>query len=83
MKPIYEVCSSPPIHPMHLINPMELETPHEWKRYDVQGLAMKTQVIESPKSLPITCNESLSKNGVPPLLETPNGAPSFSSCVCG
>ena len=44
---------------------------------------MKTQVIESPKALPISYNESLSKDGTPPLLKTPNGAPSFSSCACG
>ena len=57
---------------MNLINQMAPETPPEWTRSDVQGIVMKTQVIESPKYLPITCNESLSKNGVPPLLETPN-----------
>ena len=83
LKPISEVCCSPPIRPMHLINQIALESPHEWTRSDVQGPAMKTQVIESPKAPPITCNESLSKNGAPPLLETPNGAPSFSSCACG
>jgi hypothetical protein len=44
---------------------------------------MKTQVIESSTALPISYNESLSKDGVPPLLETPNGAPSSSSCACG
>ena len=44
---------------------------------------MKTQVIESSTALPISYNESLSKDGAPPLLETPNGAPSFSSCACG
>ena len=47
-------------------------TPQEWTRSDVQSRAMKTQVIESPKALPITCNVSLSKNGAPPLLKTPN-----------
>ena len=82
LKPISEVCSSPPIRPMHLINQIAPETPHEWTRSDVQGLAMKTQVIESPKALLISYNESLSKDGAPPLLETPNGAPS-SSCACG
>jgi hypothetical protein len=68
---------------MHLRYQMAPETPPEWTRSDVQNPAMKTQVIESPKALPITCNEPLSKNGAPPLLETPNGAPSFSSCACG
>jgi hypothetical protein len=34
-------------------------------------------------ALPISYNESLSKDGVPPLLETPNGVPSSSSCACG
>jgi hypothetical protein len=32
---------------------------------------MKTQVIESSTALPISYNESLSKDGAPPLLETP------------
>jgi hypothetical protein len=68
---------------MHIINQIAPETPHEWTRSDVRGLEMKTQVIESPKSLPISYNESLSKDDVPPLLEIPNGAPSFSSCACG
>ena len=69
---------------MHLINQIAPETPHEWTRFDVQGPAMKTQVIESPKALPISYNEYLSKDGAPPpLLETPNGVPSFSSCACG
>ena len=44
---------------------------------------MKTQVIESSTALPISYNESLSKDGVPLLLETPNGAPSSSSYGCG
>ena len=44
---------------------------------------MKTQVIESSTTLPISYNESLSKDGAPPLLETPNGAPSSSSYACG
>ena len=44
---------------------------------------MKTQVIEASMALPISYNESLSKDGVPPLLETPNGAPSSSSYACG
>jgi hypothetical protein len=44
---------------------------------------MKTQVIDSSTTLPISYNESLSKDGAPPLLETPNGAPSSSSCACG
>jgi hypothetical protein len=56
---------------MHLINQIAPETPHEWTRSDVQGPAMKTQVIESPKALPISYNESFSKDGAPPLLETP------------
>ena len=67
---------------MHLINQMAPKTPHEWTRSDVQGPAMKTQVIESPKALPISYNDYLSKDGAPPLLETPNGVPS-SSCACG
>jgi hypothetical protein len=44
---------------------------------------MKTQVIESSKALSISYSEPLSKDGAPLLLETPNGAPSFSSCACG
>ena len=44
---------------------------------------MKSQVIESSTALPISYNESLSKDGAPPLLETPNGAPSFFSYACG
>ena len=68
---------------MHLINQMAPETPPEWTRSYVQGPVIKTQVIESPKALPITCNELPSMDGVPPLLETPNGALSLSSCACG
>jgi hypothetical protein len=41
-------------------------------RSDVQGPAMKTQVIESSMALPISYNESLSKDGVPLLLESLN-----------
>jgi len=37
---------------------------------DVQGLTMKTQVIESSMALPISYNESLSKDGAPLLLES-------------
>jgi hypothetical protein len=44
---------------------------------------MKTQVIESSMALPISYNESLSNDGAPPLLETPNGVLSSSSCSCG
>jgi hypothetical protein len=38
----------------------------------VQDPARRTQVIESPKALPITYNELPSMDGVPPLLETLN-----------
>jgi hypothetical protein len=68
---------------MHPINQMAPETPPEGNRSNVQAPAMKTQVLEFVEALPITWNELPSKNGAPPLLETPNGAPSFSSCACG
>jgi hypothetical protein len=42
---------------MHLINQMAHKTPPKWIRSDVQDLAMKTQMLESPEALPITCNE--------------------------
>ena len=51
--------------------------------YKFNSPTMKTQVIESPKAMSISYNESLSKDGAPPLLETANGAPSFSSYACG
>jgi hypothetical protein len=78
-----EVCSSPPIRPMHLINQMAHTTPPEWTRSDGKDPAMETQMLESPEALLINYNELPSMNGVPPLLETPNGAPSLSSCACG
>jgi hypothetical protein len=62
-------------------NNLSHKTISESTRYDVQGLVMKTQVIESSTTLPISYNESLSKDGAPPLLETPNDAPS-SSILC-
>jgi hypothetical protein len=39
---------------------------------DGEDPARRTQVIESPKTLPISYNESLSKDGAPLLLETLN-----------
>jgi hypothetical protein len=56
-------------------------TPQEWTRSDVQSPAMNTQVIESPKALPITCNESLSKNGAPPLAGNPQLVRPLSICT--
>jgi hypothetical protein len=53
-------------------NNLSHKTISESTRSDVQGPAMKTQVIESSTALPISYNESLSKDGAPPLLETPN-----------
>jgi hypothetical protein len=44
----------------------------ESTRSDVQGPEMKTQVIESSTALPISYNESLSKDGAPLLLESLN-----------
>ena len=80
---VVKVCSSPPIHPMHPINQMTHKNPLECSRSNGHNPAMKTQVLESTEALPITWNELLSMVVVPPLLETPNGAPSFSSCACG
>jgi hypothetical protein len=40
--------------------------------FDVQGPKMKTQVIEFSTALPISYNESLSKDGVPLLLKSLN-----------
>jgi len=68
---------------MHPINQMAHKTPSECTRSNGQDPAMKTQVLESSKALPITRNELPSIDGVPPLLETPNGAPSLPSCACG
>jgi len=62
---------------------MAHKTPPEWTRFDVQDPAMKTKVLESPGALPVTCNKLPSMDGAPPLLETPNGAPSLSSYACG
>jgi hypothetical protein len=41
-------------------------------RSNVQGPAMKTQVIESSTALPISYNKSLSKDGAPLWLESLN-----------
>jgi hypothetical protein len=53
-------------------NNLSHKTVSESTRSDVQGPAMKTQVIESSMALPISYNESLSKYGVPLLLESLN-----------
>jgi hypothetical protein len=37
---------------------------------DGEELSRRTQVIESPKTMPTTYNELPSMDGVPPLLET-------------
>jgi hypothetical protein len=51
---------------------MSHKTVLESTRSDVQGPAMKTQAIESSTALPISYNESLSKDGAPLLLESLN-----------
>jgi len=66
-----------PIRPRHPINQMAHETPLECTRSNGQDPTMKTQVLESVEALTIPWNKPPSKNGVPPLLETPNGAPSL------
>jgi hypothetical protein len=71
------------IRPTALGNNLNHKTLSKSTRNDGEDPARRTQVIESPKTLSISYNESLSKDGAPPLLETPNGAPSFSSCACG
>jgi hypothetical protein len=51
---------------------MNHETLSESIRNDGEDPARRTQVMESPKTLPISYNESLSKDGAPLLLETLN-----------
>ena len=49
---------------------MNHETLSESTRNDGENPARRTQVMESPKTLPISYNEFLSKDGAPLLLET-------------
>jgi hypothetical protein len=53
-------------------NNMSHKTISESTRSDFQCPAMKTHVIESSTALPISYNESLSKDGAPLLLESLN-----------
>jgi hypothetical protein len=52
----------------------------ESTRSNVQGPAMKTQVIESSMALPISYNESLSKDGANPLAGIPQLVHPLSIC---
>jgi hypothetical protein len=60
------------IRPTALRNNLNHETLSESTRNDGEDPARRTQVMESPKTLPISYNESLSKDGAPLLLETLN-----------
>jgi hypothetical protein len=60
------------IRPTALRNNLNHETLSESTRNDGEDPARRTQLIESPKSLPISYNKPLSKDGTPPLLETLN-----------
>jgi hypothetical protein len=51
---------------------MNHENLSEITRNDGEDPARRSQVMESPKTLPISYNESLSKDGAPLLLETLN-----------
>jgi hypothetical protein len=63
----------PSLHSPHCSrNNLSHKTILESTRSDVQCPAMKTQVIESSTDLPISYNESLSKDGAPLLLESLN-----------
>jgi hypothetical protein len=60
------------IRPTALRNNPRHKTLLESTRNDGEDPVRRTQVTESPKTLPIFYNESLSKDGASLLLEIPN-----------